>query len=398
MSTKLVAAIALSMAMTACSLMSPDAKSVVSSAQKAMGSPKSIQYSGTGMNAFFGQALSAGKEWPRRDMTSYTRTINYDQKAASDDMTFAQPVFGGQHQVTLVSGDKAWNMGPNGPAPQMAQAEARQLQIWLSPHGFLKGAADAPDATLKQGDGGLKMVSFKALGKYTVTGTIDGQDMVTKVETMVADSVLGDMPVVTNYSDYKDFNGVKFPTKILQTQDGFAVWDVTINNVQPNAAADLAVPEPVQSASIPPGKSGNHEDGRWSLVPVRRIPSQPGAGFQRLHRGGGGTVERGALDGSPGGGEEAGPRQAGEVFDQHASPLRSFGWLAHVRGGGRDHRYARVQQGVFRENVPGTRDPGSGHAGEKFETGHHRGCDGQVGGDQRQEIARGLCHAGRHPH
>ena len=95
MSTKLVAAIALSMAMTACSLMSPDAKSVVSSAQKAMGSPKSIQYSGTGMNAFFGQALSAGKEWPRRDMTSYTRTINYDQKAASDDMTFAQPVFGG---------------------------------------------------------------------------------------------------------------------------------------------------------------------------------------------------------------------------------------------------------------------------------------------------------------
>ena len=267
MSTKLVAAIALSMAMTACSLMSPDAKSVVSSAQKAMGSPKSIQYSGTGMNAFFGQALSAGKEWPRRDMTSYTRTINYDQKAASDDMTFAQPVFGGQHQVTLVSGDKAWNMGPNGPAPQMAQAEARQLQIWLSPHGFLKGAADAPDATLKQGDGGLKMVSFKALGKYTVTGTIDGQDMVTKVQTMVADSVLGDMPVVTNYSDYKDFNGVKFPTKILQTQGGFAVWDVTINNVQPNAAADLAVPEPVQSASIPPVKveTTKMADGVWFL-------------------------------------------------------------------------------------------------------------------------------------
>ena len=72
---------------------------------------------------------------------------------------------------------------------------------------------------------------------------------------------------VTNYSDYKDFNGVKFPTKILQTQGGFPVWDVTINNVQPNAAADLAVPEPVQSASIPPVKveTTKMADGVWFL-------------------------------------------------------------------------------------------------------------------------------------
>ena len=46
------------------------------------------------MNAFFGQALTAGKEWPRRDLTTYTRTINYDQKSSKEEMSFAQPVFG----------------------------------------------------------------------------------------------------------------------------------------------------------------------------------------------------------------------------------------------------------------------------------------------------------------
>jgi hypothetical protein len=112
MNKKLLLAITGCLAMTACSLLSPDAQSVLQSSQKAMGTVKSIQYSGTGMNAFFGQALTAGKEWPRRPMTSYTRTINYDQKSGSEDMMFANLVFGGQHQNTQVSGDKP---GPSGP-------------------------------------------------------------------------------------------------------------------------------------------------------------------------------------------------------------------------------------------------------------------------------------------
>ena len=265
MNKKLLLAIAGCLAMTACSLISPDAQSVLQSSQKAMGSVKSIQYSGTGMNAFFGQALATGKEWPRRPMTSYTRTINYDQKSGSEDMMFANPVFGGQHQNTQVSGDKAWTVGPNGPTPQMAQAEARQLQIWLTPHGFLKGALDSGNATLKTD--GANVVTFTALGKYKVSGTIDSQNMVNKVETTVADPVLGDLPIVTTYSDYKDFNGVKFPTKIVQTQGEFPVWELAVTSVQPNAPADLPVPDVVQSASIPAVKVETTKlaNGVWFL-------------------------------------------------------------------------------------------------------------------------------------
>jgi glyoxylase-like metal-dependent hydrolase (beta-lactamase superfamily II) len=219
------------------------------------------------MNAFFGQALTAGKEWPRRDLTAYTRTINYDQKSSREEMTFAQQVFGGQQQNAEVNGNKAWNTNPNGANPQPANAEERQLQIWLTPHGFVRAALEAPTTTMKDGDGGAHTITFTAPGKYPVTGTIDSNNTVTKVETVQANPVLGDMPVVATYSDYKDYNGVKFPTKITQSQGGFPVWELTINSVTPNAPADLPVPDNVQSATVPPVKveSTKLSDGVWFL-------------------------------------------------------------------------------------------------------------------------------------
>jgi glyoxylase-like metal-dependent hydrolase (beta-lactamase superfamily II) len=202
------------------------------------------------MNAFFGQALTAGEAWPRRDLSGYTRTINYEQRSARDELNFAQPVFGGQQQNAQVNGDKAWNVGQNGPAPQLAAAEERQLHIWLTPHGFLKAAAAAPDAMLAE-DEGANRISFTALGKYKVEGTIDSANHVTRVATQIPNPVLGDTDVVASYSEYRDFGGVQFPGKILIEQGGFPLWDLTITSVTPNAALDLPVPESVASATPP---------------------------------------------------------------------------------------------------------------------------------------------------
>src|SRR4029453_18520801 len=100
------------------------------------GDVKTIEFSGAGMNAFVGQALAAGEPWPVRELSSFTQTINYDQKSAKVDLAFAQPTFGGQQQNTVVNGDKAWNVGPNGPTPQAAAAEQRQPMILLTPTGM----------------------------------------------------------------------------------------------------------------------------------------------------------------------------------------------------------------------------------------------------------------------
>lgn len=244
------------------------ADSVLQNAQEKMGNVSSIQYSGTGMNAFFGQALTAGQEWPRRGLSSYTRSVNYDQRSASDKMGFAQPVFGGQQQNAHVNGDKAWNIGQSGPAPQLAVAEERQLHIWLTPHGFLRGAMAAGDAALSQEEGGADVISFTALGKFKVKGTIDAQNLVTRVATTIANPVLGDTDLVATYSDYKDFGGVQFPTKILIVQGGFPLWDLTITSVTPNAPFNLPVPEAVQAATIPPVQAASTRiaDGVWHVA------------------------------------------------------------------------------------------------------------------------------------
>ena len=122
----------LAVVITGCSA-AKDANSVLQDAQEAMGTVSSIQYSGTGMSGDFGQSLTAGQEWPRRELSSFTRSVSYDQRAARQELNFAQPVFGGQQQNAQVSGDKAWNVGLRGPVSRPGAAEERQLQIWLTP-------------------------------------------------------------------------------------------------------------------------------------------------------------------------------------------------------------------------------------------------------------------------
>jgi glyoxylase-like metal-dependent hydrolase (beta-lactamase superfamily II) len=262
--------LSLVIAWAAMTLSAQDAKTVLENALKTMGDPQTIEYSGTGMNAFFGQALTAGKEWPRRNLTSYSRRINYGQKSSREDFVFEAQVFGGQRQNQIVNGDRAWTDGPNGPVPQLAAADERQLQIWLTPHGFLKGALASGNATVKsRTEAGKKVnvVTFTALGKYKVEGTIDSNNLVIKTETHVPNPVLGDTEIVTMYSDYKDWNGVKFPQKIVQIEGGYPVNEFTVDRVQPNAPVDIAVPPSVQAAAAPPVKveSSKIADGVWFL-------------------------------------------------------------------------------------------------------------------------------------
>ncbi|MBI4265337.1 MAG: MBL fold metallo-hydrolase [Acidobacteria bacterium] len=244
--------LAASLALAVAGCARPTATSVLEEAQAAMGNPSSIQYTATGMNAFFGQALTAGEAWPRRELSSYTRTIDYDQRSSRDELSFAQPVFGGQQQNQQVNGDRAWNVGQDGAAnPQLAAAEERQLHIWLTPHGFLRAGLSAADAMLTEGEG-ANTITFTALGKYRVEGTIDANNQVTRVATTIANPVLGDTELAASYSEYRDVDGVQFPGRIQIDQGGFPLWELTVTGVTPNAPLDLAVPENVQAATLPP--------------------------------------------------------------------------------------------------------------------------------------------------
>ncbi|HEY7338113.1 MAG TPA: MBL fold metallo-hydrolase [Bryobacteraceae bacterium] len=252
------------LALSSCSSRS-GVKTYLLEAQKSLGNVKSIRYSGSGRNGFFGQALSAAKDWPLREVTSYTRTVDYDRKSSREEIVFAQPVFGGQRQNAESSGDKAWNVGPTGPVPQPATADERQLQIWMTPQGFVKAALDSGNAIY---DSARNAVSFTALGKYRISGWFSDAHTLVRSEARIDNPVLGDMPVTAVYSGYRDFNGVQFPTKIRENQGGSPVWDLTISDVQPNAPADLPIPDAVKNAPAPREivQTTKLDNGVWLLT------------------------------------------------------------------------------------------------------------------------------------
>ena len=257
------------------SLAAQDAKTALQAASKAMGNLKSLQYSGTGHLYALGQAFSPSSPWPQNNITSYKRTIDYGARSSKEELTEVEPTpprvggalpfAGEQKQVSLVSGQYAWNQVGNSSQPAPALAEERQLQIWLTPHGFLKAAMES-NATAKKGSGGT-IVSFTE-GRFKIDGTIDSQNMVTRTETWVANPVLGDTSVETTYSGYKDFNGVKFPTMIVQKEGGYPVLDVAVTSVQANVSLDLPVPETARTATIPTARVTSQKlgDGIWFLA------------------------------------------------------------------------------------------------------------------------------------
>jgi len=254
-------------------LAAQDVKTVLQAASKAMGDVRSIQYSGTGHFYALGQAYSPTSAWPQNNITSYMRAIDYGSRSSREELTQVEPTpprvggalpfAGEQKQINLLSDQYAWNQVGNASQPAVATAEERQLQIWLTPHGFLKAAMENNATTAKKGSGGT-VVSFTA-GKFKINGTIDNQNMVTRTATWIPNPVLGDMPVETTYSAYKDFNGVKFPTMIIQKHGGYPVLDLVVTSVQSNATLNLSVPDAARTTTLPPLKVTSQKlaDGIW---------------------------------------------------------------------------------------------------------------------------------------
>ncbi|HVH28618.1 MAG TPA: MBL fold metallo-hydrolase [Vicinamibacterales bacterium] len=268
-----------------------DAKTVLANVTKAMGSDRvrSIRYSGTGWNAAVGQSFAPTDDWPRFDITSITRTIDYDAKTSYEDLTRRQgnnvprggggtPLQGDQRAITVVSGTYAWNVNGTTVAPQPAAAELRQLDIWLSPHGFLKAAAAAPDLTATPMTlEGRKMtiLSYTLNNKYRVNGHITDQNLVERVQTWVANPVFGDMVYEHRYTDYKDYNGVKFPGVLHSHQGDPSIFpghnwmEVRPTTVQVNApAAAVTVTDAVRAASVPPVRTESTQlaQGVWLIA------------------------------------------------------------------------------------------------------------------------------------
>ncbi|HXA96514.1 MAG TPA: MBL fold metallo-hydrolase [Candidatus Dormibacteraeota bacterium] len=251
-----------------------DGRAVLESSAKALGADtvKTIQYQASGVNFAVGQSAAPGTPWPRFNIPSFTRLINYETASLREEQVRSRaempprgggiPSVGEARQIQVVSGDFAWNVAGETAAPAPLALIERQLQLWSTPHGLVK-AALAANATV-QG----RTIAFTVPGRYRVKATLDDRGLVTRVDAVLSSPVVGDMPVEVSYAEYRDFNGVKFPTRVQQSIGGFPAADLTVSDVRPNVAADIAVPDSIRQATMPYARvvSEQAADGVWYVA------------------------------------------------------------------------------------------------------------------------------------
>jgi glyoxylase-like metal-dependent hydrolase (beta-lactamase superfamily II) len=241
----------------------------------------SIEFSGTGTWFQLGQPTDPALPWTAFPLSSYKFLIDYETTSARGeivrkDETAAPPA--SLRPIQLISNGYVWNMGrprgvqgnlPPGTAPVVTLLAGREqpvpdrdlhmvvqdrtMEIIATPHGFLK-AARANNATSTPANDGSE-VSFDLpfpFGNRRYVGTINANNQVERIQTWIDHPVLGDSLVDTSFSDYRDFGGVMFPARIMRSQGGHSVLDVTISDVKVNPPVDITIPDEVRNFQQPP--------------------------------------------------------------------------------------------------------------------------------------------------
>jgi glyoxylase-like metal-dependent hydrolase (beta-lactamase superfamily II) len=273
-------------------VMAQDAKAVIAETSKAMGldGVTSVYYYGSGASYSLGQNTNPNMPWPKTPVNEYTRAIDFTAKATRATWaTYATPVTGGpvalntNNQQSVNATSTAW---------------AQQLELWTTPWGFVKGAeANGGTVATRTVDGKRYQVvtwntPFKSPGgvAYKVVGYINADKLVEKVETWLDHAVFGDMLVESEYKLYRDNNGLKYPTEIVQKRAGWPVFDLQVLSAWPNSSK-------IAQLMTPPAPAGGPGGG------------PPGGGPP----GGGGGAPRGGPPpgaGAPGGAGPGGPPAA----------------------------------------------------------------------------------------
>lgn len=281
-----------------------DARAALQASLEVMGGEdlRTIEYSGDGHSARIGQQFSVNGGWPQYEVADYTRAIDYDAGWSREDYTqrqgsyntFGRVPMAEQRVTAVVNGAYAWDIRDGAPVPLtrsyldgVPYGELRQLEIAITPHGFLKAAMAASDTTaiklrlvgasdfgLSQFGRWVTIVSFTFLDKYRINGTIDDQNLVELVGTKIPNPFYGELEYEMRYTRYQDFGGVKFPMLFHTHQadprvnpaHNYYQYELTDVKINP-PVTPVPVPDVVRTAVPPPEtvESEQLADGVWML-------------------------------------------------------------------------------------------------------------------------------------
>ena len=275
---------------------------VLDAAAKAMGvdALRCIAFSGTGVSGKVGQNVLQSTDWPKGEpLDAYTRTIDFENRSSVErfrrepglnpaSWKYGPGWLGGTplqrhaQQTFAVLGKHAWHVdGAQGtPVAAPSMAELWQLDIWMTPHGFVKAARmpgaeptaiwrwelgeSGRDGATTAGIQKVTVVSATVLGRYRVNATIREGNIVQRTQTRVPHPVLGDMNYEHEYSDWKQLgDGIVFPAgwhhhdgwdderQVPLITGGHNSFGGSFPEMRVNDCSPLAVPSEVLAAEPP---------------------------------------------------------------------------------------------------------------------------------------------------
>ena len=265
-----------------------DANTVIANAQKALGAPTSITYSGSAKDVSFQQCganatqmVCQGTHDPMRPIGSYVRVI--DLTGHTTRQTGTTNNIGPGGSTAVAPGVFFQQVTPQ--QADLSQPWAQSLDLYLTPWGFLNGAAaNHATASSKRVDGKkYTVVSWSPAVKapsgksYTINGYVNDKNLVERVETWLGENIMGDMHILATYSGWQDFGGTMAPAKIVQTRGGWPFFEVDVTGAKANPPdlASLAPAPANRPAGPPPGAGGPPAltvtteklgDGLWRLT------------------------------------------------------------------------------------------------------------------------------------
>jgi hypothetical protein len=205
-----------------------DVKAILNDVARSLGAQnlKTLRYSGSG-SAYLANPEGARGKPIHVHVKSYIRELDLGTPASRAEVIRIQgtpPVE--ETQTTVIAATSPWET---------------QFDIWLTPFGFLKGAT-ANNATVEKQaikNRTFDVVKFTLHGKYEISGFIDENHLIDRIQTQVTDPVLGETLVETSFAEYKEFGGVKFPTGITQKRNDSPVLIVIVDDVKPNVPVTI---------------------------------------------------------------------------------------------------------------------------------------------------------------
>jgi glyoxylase-like metal-dependent hydrolase (beta-lactamase superfamily II) len=149
-----------------------------------------------------------------------------------------------QRTSAWLQGAHAWNVAGTSIAPLPEEVDARVHDLWTTPHGVVK-AALRNVADLRT-EGEFSVVGFMEANRFRAAVWIGPDGFVHRVDSVMPHPVTGDTPVTALYGAWRDFGGLKFPTRIVKYAGGFPVLDLMVDEVQGGAPVHIETPAAVR--------------------------------------------------------------------------------------------------------------------------------------------------------